>query len=134
MYEINSRLIEIAKNLDLDLVFADINRSGFYFADEKVIFLSSKLLNQNSDFEISHELGHCIQKHEELAAFYNATNSSRRKLEREANKVAIQILLEIFMSDHDLDKEQLNAVKFMEYYQISSDLEDCVKESMLNYV
>ncbi|WP_237440911.1 ImmA/IrrE family metallo-endopeptidase [Enterococcus gallinarum] len=119
--------------MGLDLIFTDMDRSGIYFADEKVIFLSDKLLENNSDFEISHELGHCIKKHEELSAYYNATDYSRHKLEFEANRIAIEILLFIWSNEYDFDKEQLNAVKFMEYYNIPWNLESCVRESMLNY-
>ncbi|WP_368264591.1 ImmA/IrrE family metallo-endopeptidase [Enterococcus innesii] len=119
--------------MGLELHFVDMNRSGIYFADEKVIFLSDKLLENNSDFEISHELGHCIKKHEELSAYYNATDYSRRKLEFEANRIAIEILLFIWSNEYDFDKEQLNAVKFMEYYNIPWTLEGYVRESMRNY-
>lgn len=126
-------MLKIVNDMGLDLIFTDMDRSGIYFADEKVIFLSDKLLENNSDFEISHELGHCIKKHEELSAYYNATDYSRRKLEFEANRIAIEILLFIWSNEYDFDKEQLNAVKFMEYYSIPWNLESCVRESMLNY-
>lgn len=133
MCEVNHHLLKIVNDMGLDLIFTDMDRSGIYFADEKVIFLSDKLLENNSDFEISHELGHCIKKHEELSAYYNATDYSRRKLEFEANRIAIEILLFIWSNEYDFDKEQLNTVKFMEYYNIPWNLESCVRESMLNY-
>ncbi len=133
MCEVNHHLLKIVNDMGLDLIFTDMDRSGIYFADEKVIFLSDKLLENNSDFEISHELGHCIKKHEELSAYYNATDFSRRKLEFEANRIAIEILLFIWSNEYDFDKEQLNAVKFMEYYNIPWNLESYVRESMLNY-
>ena len=101
--------------------------------EEKTIFINNKLLEKNSDFEISHELGHCIKKHDKLTDYYNINEYSRNKLEYEANQIAIQILLTIWINEYDLQKEQLNAVKFMEYYQIPSRLEFCVKETMLNY-
>ncbi|MFR3686356.1 MAG: ImmA/IrrE family metallo-endopeptidase [Enterococcus sp.] len=133
MSEVNHHLLKIVNDMGLDLIFTDMDRSGIYFADEKVIFLSDKLLENNSDFEISHELGHCIKKHEELSAYYNATDYSRRKLEFEANRIAIEILLFIWSNEYDFEREQLNAVKFMEYYNIPWNLESYVRESMLNY-
>lgn len=133
MCEVNHHLLKIVNDMGLDLIFTDMDRSGIYFADEKVIFLSDKLLENNSDFEISHELGHCIKKHEELSAYYNATDFSRRKLEFEANRIAIEILLFIWSNEYDFEREQLNAVKFMEYYNIPWNLESYVRESMLNY-
>ncbi len=133
MCEVNHHLLKIVNDMGLDLIFTDMDRSGIYFADEKVIFLSDKLLENISDFEISHELGHCIKKHEELSAYYNATDYSRRKLEFEANRIAIEILLLIWSNEYDFEREQLNAVKFMEYYNIPWNLESCVRESMLNY-
>ncbi|MEQ6997510.1 ImmA/IrrE family metallo-endopeptidase [Enterococcus casseliflavus] len=133
MSEVNHHLLKIVNDMGLDLIFTDMDRSGIYFADEKVIFLSDKLLENNSDFEISHELGHCIKKHEELSAYYNATDYSRRKLEFEANRIAIEILLFIWSNEYDFEREQLNAVNFMEYYNIPWNLESCVRESMLNY-
>ena len=110
-----------------------MKRSGIYLANEKVIFLSTKLLEKNSDFEISHELGHCIKKHEELSAYYFANDSNRSKLEFEANKIAIEILLFLWSNEYDFEKEQLNAVKFMEYYNIPWNLEGYVRESMSNF-
>ncbi len=133
MYEVNSHLLKLADDLGLELCFVDMKRSGFYFAEEKTIFLSNDLLNVNSDFEVSHELAHCIKKHEELSAYYNATGYSRRKLEFEANRIAIEILLYIWSNEYDFDKEQLNAVKFMEYYKIPWNLEGCVRESMRSF-
>lgn len=133
VYEVNSHLQNLVNDMGLELVFADIDRSGIYFADEKTIFLNNDLLNKNSDFEISHELGHCIKKHEELAAYYNATGYSRSKLEFEANRIAIEILLFIWLNEFDIEKEHINAVKFMEYYKIPWNLESYVIDSMKNY-
>lgn len=133
VFEVNRHLLKLVNDMGLDLYFVEMNRSGIYYAQEKAIFLSDKLLESNSDFEISHELGHCIKKHEELSAYYNATDYSRRKLEFEANRIAIEILLFIWSNEYDLEREQLNAVKFMEYYNIPWNLESCVRESMLNY-
>lgn len=133
MHEINSHLIKLVNDMGLELYFVDMERSGIYFAEEKAIFISNKLLDGNSDFEISHELAHCIKKHEEFSAYYNATKYSRQKLEFEANKIAIDILLFIWSNEYDFEKEHLNAVKFMEYYKIPWSLEGCVRETMLNY-
>lgn len=133
VYEVNSHLQSLVNDMGLELVFADIDRSGIYFADEKVIFLNNDLLDKNSDFEISHELGHCIEKHEELASYYNATGYSRRKLEFEANRIAIEILLFIWLNEFDIEKEHINAVKFMEYYKIPWNLEGYVRDSIKNY-
>lgn len=133
MSEINSRLLRLVNDMGLELMFVDMNRSGMYYAEEKTIFLSNKLLDKNSDFEISHELGHCIKKHDNLTDYYNINEYSRNKVEYEANQIAIQILLMIWISEYDLQKEQLNAVKFMEYYKIPYHLEFCVRETMLNY-
>lgn len=133
MHEVNSHLLKLVKDLGLELIFVEMERSGIYFSEEKTIFLSNKLLDKNSDFEISHELGHCIKKHGDLSAYYNATDFSRRKLEFEANRIAIEILLFVWSNEYDLDKEQLNAVKFMEYYKIPWSLESCVRDTMSNY-
>ena len=133
MNEVNSRLLKLVNDMGLELMFVDMNRSGMYYADEKTIFLSDKLLDKNSDFEISHELGHCIKKHDELTDYYNINEYSRNKFEYEANQIAIQILLTIWISEYDLQKDQLNAVTFMEYYKIPYHLEFCVRETILNY-
>ncbi len=132
--DINRHLLSLVSDMGLELHFIEMERSGFYLSEEKAILLSMKLLDKNSDFEISHELGHCIKKHEELTAFYNATDSARRKFEFEANKIAIEILLFLWSNEYDFEKEHLNAVKFMEYYQIPWNLENCVRETMSNFV
>lgn len=134
MHEVNSHLLDLVNDMGLELQFVNMNRSGIYFAEEKTIFLSEKLLDKNSDFEISHELGHCIKKHEELSAYYSVSVSNRKKMELEANRVAIEILLFIWTNEYDLEKEYLNTVKFMEFYKIPWALESYVEDSMRNLV
>lgn len=125
--------MKLVDEMDLELHYVDMNRSGIYLGSKKTIFLSKKLLERNSDFELSHELGHCIERHEELSAYYQATATSRRKLEFEANAVAIEILLHLWFSQHDFDNEYLNPVKFMAAYNIPSFLESTVRKVMSSY-
>lgn len=135
MHEVDSRLLTKVKGMGLELVFSNtINRSGVYIAKRKVIVINSKLLDyENADFKVAHELAHCIERHEELTSFYNATSSARMKLEHEANQIAIDILLEIYLNSYDGEKDQLNAYRFMEYYKIEHRFENRVREGMLNY-
>ena len=44
MHEINNHLLNLVENLGLELCFVDMKRSGFYFAEEKTIFLNNELL------------------------------------------------------------------------------------------
>ncbi|MGY3767073.1 ImmA/IrrE family metallo-endopeptidase [Vagococcus vulneris] len=112
-----------------------MKRSGIYLAKVKTIFINCKLLESgNAAFEISHELAHCLKEHDNYYDYYTATDSSRNKLEREANQVAIEILIEIYLHEFDIDKEQFNVVRFMEYFKISNRLEYYVEQSLLNYI
>lgn len=133
METVSSQLKELVRNMGLELQYVDIKRSGVYSSREKIIFLSNNLIAQNSDFVLSHELGHCIEKHEELAAYYHATPTSRSKLEFEANRIGIEILLFLWFNKCDFEKEDLNAVKFMEAYNIPAYLESTVRKVMSSY-
>lgn len=136
MHEVDSRLITKVKGMGLELIFADnISRSGIYIAKRKAIIINSKLLDyENADFKIAHELAHCSRRHDELVSFYNATSSARMKLEHEANLIAIDILLEIYLNSYDGERDQLNAHRFMEYYKIEDRFENRVREGILNYM
>lgn len=134
MDNINQRLLKKAEDLGVNIEFVEMERSGIYLSKIKTIFLSQSIIGTNKEsFSLSHELGHNIKEHEKYKEYYYATTSSRGKMEREANQVAIEILLELYLHEYNIENEQLNPVLFMEKFNISSHLENYVVDCMKKY-
>lgn len=131
MTNVYERLIKKAKELGINIEFVQIERLAFYMAESRTIFLNSQLVDENAGaFHMSHELGHYLNDHNSYKKYYYATSKSMAKMEYEANEIAIELLLEFYLEDCVTEKEQINPIKFMETFNISSYLENCVTNSM----
>ena len=132
--KVSNRLKQKLDELEIDLIFKKMDRRGFYWPDMSSIIVNEDLLYSNDvNFAIAHELSHALEKHYEISALYSSSFSSRSKIEAEANITAIKILLEVYLEENEIDFKQLNSLKFMEYYGISSSLYSCIEETILSY-
>lgn len=132
--KVSYRLKRKLDELGLDLIFEEMDRSGFYWPAMNAIVVNAKLLQFNDvNFAIAHELSHVLKKHNTYSALYSSTMSNRLKMEAEANISAIRILIEVYLEENEMDSKQLNSLKFMEYYGISKSLFFCVEETMATY-
>lgn len=122
------------RELEIDLIFEKIDCSGYFFPSERAIIINSDLLDSpDVNFAVMHELGHLLNNHATDIALYNATYVSKSKMEAQADFNAINLLIEIYLEENNLEKEQLNSLKFMETYGIKSSLYDYVSEKLVNY-
>ena len=73
---------------------------GFYLYDSgiKLICLGNNLPNCTERFVLSHEIGHAILHKQSSAPFLQSTFLSVDKMEREANKFAVELII----TDEDL--------------------------------
>lgn len=127
----HTRLNEILEDNNLDLFFSKMDRAGFYYPKAKAVILNEKLQGSpEANFAAAHEIAHHLADHVE----YNVLCSNyiaNSKLEHEANKIAINILLSIYVEDFNGSMEMFNIERFMSYYGIKSNLLDlCEKECM----
>lgn len=131
MNHVSPSVLRKISDLGIDLIFEDISCSGYYFPEYRSIIINKMLLDSpDVNFAIMHELGHLLENHANDIILYNGTFTNRSKMEHAADFKAINLLIEIYLNDNDLEKEQLNVLRFMEQYGIKSSLYDCVTEQL----
>lgn len=82
------------KKLGITVLYGDLEgTNGLYLNDLKLIILKNGLSEDEEDFAIVHELVH-IEEHAEFVVYYNATATSRSKLEHEAVQKSVKYELE----------------------------------------
>ncbi|WP_159723139.1 ImmA/IrrE family metallo-endopeptidase [Enterococcus sp. CSURQ0835] len=132
--KVSYRLKRKLDELGLDLIFEEMDRSGFYWPAKGAIVVNAKLLKTNDvNFAVAHELSHVLRNHAAYSSLYSSTMTNRLKMEAEANISAIRILVEVYLEENEMDFEQLNSIKFMEYYGIRNSLYFCVEETLSGY-
>jgi len=133
--------IEIAKNLDIKIVYPEIEDRNFAGAIKKapngeiVIYVNNGDGDNRQLFTIAHELGHFFLHREEIdngivsyrhAAMYEKYTNDERKREEEANHFAAELLMpemifrEYFTKNSHLDREILIS-KMADLFGVSED-------------
>lgn len=127
---------ELCDCLGLKIMYEDLgNIKGFYQGclDSQIIHINFNLDDKEKKIVAAHELGHAML-HNELNILFLESNTYfvKNKYENEANKFAIEVLLQ----DTDLDKDELKYMTLEQlstYFEIPKDLlaykfDDCVNE------
>lgn len=88
-YELADCLNIIVQRMDLG------NMRGFYYNEKRIkqIFLNVNLPHHIEKFVLAHEIGHAILHPNCNAPFLNSTSFSVNKLEIEANKFAVLLII-----------------------------------------
>lgn len=107
----NSRdVYDICSHLDIEIIKHDLNNiKGYYTSLEgqKAIILNNSLPYQEEEIVIAHELGHInLHSSSNICFLTNYTYSNTNKLENQANKFAIELLVE------DSDLAELKEMNF----------------------
>ena len=85
--------------------------------------MNEKLHEDSSEaFHLAHELGHFIASHFEYSVLYDNSTTFHSKFEAEADRIAIMILLNIFIENELTDESQFKLENFMEFYSINNKL------------
>ncbi|EGO9157399.1 ImmA/IrrE family metallo-endopeptidase, partial [Enterococcus faecalis] len=101
------KLKELLSDYNLKLVYMEMEESGFYYPKPRIVFLNQKLHEDRAEaFHLAHELGHFIASHYEYTTLYDSSITFHSKFETEANKIAIIILLNIFVENELTDNSQ----------------------------
>jgi len=118
------KLKELLSDYNLKLVYMEMEESGFYYPKPRIVFLNEKLHEDRAEaFHLAHELGHFIASHYKYTTLYDSrSNTFHSKFEAEANKIAIIILLNIFVENELTDESQFKLDNFMSFYSINSNL------------
>lgn len=107
----NSRdVYDICSHLDIEIIKHDLNNiKGYYTSLEgqKAIILNNSLPYQEEEIVIAHELGHInLHSSSNICFLTNYTYSNTNKLENQANKFAIELLVQ------DSDLAELKEMNF----------------------
>lgn len=105
------------------------DRTGFYYAPLRTVYINSSLSEKEKKKVIYHELGHLE---------HDASQYDRRRelFEIQANRKMIQSILKEELSDCDEEElKSFNYVRFMEKYDLITTLdEELVKEEFLKLI
>lgn len=117
------KLKEMLSEYNLKLIYMEMEEPGFYYPKPRIVFLNEKLHEDSSEaFHLAHELGHFIASHFEYSVLYDNSTTFHSKFETEADKIAIMILLNIFIENELTDESQFKLENFMEFYAINNKL------------
>lgn len=113
----------LAKKLGIEIIENDLEEVYGYYTQInriKFILINSKLSESEKKFVCSHELGHAIL-HSKIttSCLMHLKNLNDIKIECEANKFAVQLLMDGSHKDYYID----NKFKIMEYYGIPIEME-----------
>lgn len=120
------RIEEIAKELNVKVVFAELEGKGYYYAALNVVVINESLSYHEKLKVILHELGHVCQ-HKNNYQLYKLTYSLHSKMEKDANLYMLEKILDKYIEDSGLNIEQINCINFLEQLGIDLNFEDCVK-------
>lgn len=129
---LNSHIRYLIEKLEVTIIYGDgFKSAGMYFEEENIILINS---SQNDFYKaktILHELGHAA-KHKGEMSLYNLAFSLHSKMENEAEEFMIEQLILHYLEY--TDKDNINWLKFMEYYEIEMKYEHIVKALFTYYV
>lgn len=109
--------------------FYDCN--GFYLPAMNTIFINDSLSDEMKLGVILHEIAHC-KKHKDKAILYELATNERLKMEREANTFMLQEQLELYIRTNNVEKEDINAITFLQSQGLSLKFEADIKKIIKN--
>ena len=109
--------------------FYDCN--GFYLPAMNTIFINDSLSDEMKLGVILHEIAHC-KKHKDKAILYKLATNERLKMEREANTFMLQEQLELYIRTNNIEKEDINAITFLQSQGLSLKFEADIKKIISN--
>lgn len=109
--------------------FYDCN--GFYLPAMNMIFINDSLSDEMKLGVILHEIAHC-KKHKDKAILYELATNERLKMEREANTFMLQEQLELYIRTNNVEKEDINAITFLQSQGLSLKFEADIKKIIKN--
>lgn len=131
MNEIESELLNLAMDHNISVEIHRDKPEGlpsFSIPDLKLIMINAA--KDDYIFEFAHEIAHILNDDVSVTPlYYSATN--RSKIELEANRTAIKLLLPYYCAEQSAD--QVRSVRFMESYGVPGWLESTVVEEIEEY-
>jgi Zn-dependent peptidase ImmA (M78 family) len=124
------KIKKILHSLEIELVELDMEKNGYYDPVSKLMLINSNLTKKEIKKTIIHEIGHDLL-HRDTRVLYKLT-VPRSKMEYEANCFMIKYLLKEYSDKFSVAIQEINYLKFLEYYKISFYYQDYVMELILD--
>ena len=118
------------KQEDINLAFFPLDKRGYASLDKRIIFVNEALSEEEQKRVVLHELGHFPQK-DYVQLYHNFVQ--RSKMEAEANEFMVSNVLKDYIEKYDLDLEQLNPVKLLEWTGLDMKYEEYVEQFLFAY-
>lgn len=127
------KLMQIAKRIGVDVIEVDTEENeGCYLPEYDAIYICCHLSDRRKVYVLAHEITHAL-KHKGYFYEYQKSKKAHSKMEFEAEVSAIQFLIEHFDQLENLEPDQINFIRFMEFYDIDFKQEFVVKELLAGY-
>lgn len=125
------KIKELIRELGLEVVLAEgLDREGLYIPDLNLIVLRSDLSEEMQQKIILHEIGHHLA-HKEGTILYRMQRE-RLKMEHEADCFMLKEEVKNYLSCNDIDKDNFNAINFLQTNGLSLKFESDVKKIISN--
>lgn len=126
------KIKELIKESGVHIEFIKLyDCNGFYLPAMNTIFINDSLSDEMKFGVILHEIAHC-KKHKDEAVLYKLATNERLKMEREANTFMLQEQLELYIRTNNIEKEDINAITFLQSQGLSLKFEADIKKIISN--
>lgn len=118
------------KQEGINLAFFPLNKRGYASLDKQMIFVNEALSEEEQKRVVLHELGHFPQK-DYVQLYHNFVQ--RSKMEAEANEFMVTNVVKEYIEKNDLELEQLNPVKLLEWTGLDCKYQEYVEQFLYAY-
>ncbi|WP_321388993.1 ImmA/IrrE family metallo-endopeptidase [uncultured Enterococcus sp.] len=126
-----NKLLSIAKKFDIKVIFLnEITSRGGYIPDVDMIFINANMEEIEIIRALAHEVAHAL-KHKQQVALYSSSATFHSKMEYEAECSTIEFLISNYLTDENIEPDQLNSIRIMNQYNIDYSYENVVKQAII---
>lgn len=125
-----NKTLEVLKNEGVEVFFLPLEESGYALLKNKTIVVNENLKEDKQKKVILHELGHFKQT-DYLTLYQNEIVHS--KMEAEANEFMVESLVKEYIEENNLEKDQLNPVKLLEWTGLDAKYQEYVEQFLYAY-
>lgn len=118
-------LKQVLEECGVGIAYIEMESDGCYIEQEHTIFVNSSLSQEDRRKTIYHEIKHVVD-HKEFIELYKIIYF-RNRMEYEADCFMIENLLYDYIDKCDIEPYQVNAIAFLDYYELDYSCESIVK-------
>lgn len=124
------QMIIALRSEGIEIKFFPLSDSGYALLENDMIFVNEALSEEEQKRVVLHELGHFPQK-DYVQLYHNFVQ--RSKMEAEANNFMVTNIVKEYIEKNDLELEQLNPVKLLEWTGLDTNYQEYVEQFLYAY-